>query len=1064
MRKRRVKALGAAVAAAALGPLTAKAATITVDSTADNLTDDGQCTLREALANANDDSLTHDDCAFAGSGSDTIDFSLAFPATITLGGTQLAINTPLTIDGPGVTDLTIDGDAASRIFEITDDSSTLIDVAIHDLTLTNGDATVESFTSGGAILNAENLTLTNVTVDANTADFGGGVSHDTGLLTIVDSTFSGNSAGVGGSGGAVFSLYGGDIDVTGSTFTMNSADCCGGAIAQRSGEFTMAGSEVTLNDASYGGGISLYYSEAVTITANTTISSNTATIGGGLYLYGVPGNVLIENSVITGNSAAYAGGAFLADLYGTTIIRDTAISENEAYDSLYSGSSGGLYLRDVYDATLERVRLVDNTAAQDNAGGAILGSRVTITESQITGNSAGDDAGGLYVASSGEGSSSTPSYLNLINSTIANNTASSGRAGGLGIDASFVYIDVSTISGNSAPNGIGGNVAFYAYYSIGSVDINNSIVANGTAQIAPDLYTNVEIDVNYTLVEDPTGAIFTGTNNLTGVDPQLGSLQDNGGPTETMKPANTSPAVNAGDPAFTTPPNDQRGFTRPIGIVDMGAVEINPGTLALSLSSYSVNEAAGTITVTVNRTGGTDGQVTVDYTTSSGTAIEGTDFTDATGMLTWLDGDAAPKTFNVPITNDPIFEGNETFNVTLSNPTGNASLGTSAAIVTILDDDLQPTISISDGGAVENSGPAQFLVTLSNPTTQTVTVTFATGGGTALSGTDFTPNSGTVTFNPLDVSETINVALLDDPLDEPNENFTVTLSNPANGSILDGTADGTILDDDGQPALSIDSVSLPEGNIGTTSFTFTVTLAPSSGQTVTVNYTTQDGSATVAGTDYATNSGTLTFNPGDTSETITVLVNGDTTIEPVETFTVVLSGAAQATISQGTGTGTIQNDDIAPSTADLSVTKVLNGTPPLTAGNNATFTITVSNAGPGTATNVHVLDTIPAGTSFVSATPSAGTCTGTITVDCNVGTLANGGSATITLTVRLDSTGTITNTATASSDLADPSPASGSATFAVIAPAASPIPTASEWMLVVLASALAAAAALKLRS
>jgi uncharacterized repeat protein (TIGR01451 family) len=429
--------------------------------------------------------------------------------------------------------------------------------------------------------------------------------------------------------------------------------------------------------------------------------------------------------------------------------------------------------------------------------------------------------------------------------------------------------------------------------------------------------------------------------------------------------------------------------------------------------------------------------------------------------LNWADGDSASKSFNVPILEDNIFEGNELFNVALNTPVG-ALLGTAAGSVTIADNDAAPTISIVDGNGSEPVGPATLNVVLSNPTTQTVTVDFSSAGVSAISGTDFQPVSGTLTFNPLVTSQPINVTILDDALDEPNETFTITLTNPNNAAILDGSGTGTIIDNDGPPALTISDVALPEGNVGTTNFQFTVTLSPSSGQQVTVDYTTQNVSA-AAGSDYTTTAGTLTFVPGDTSETINVPVSGDVTVEPNETFTVVLSNAPLAILAGSSGTGTIQNDDVAP-VADLGVTKAIQGTGPYLVGQNATFTITVSNAGPSTATNVHVIDTLPAGTSFVSATPSSGSCSGTVTVDCNVGTLLSGGSANVTLTVLLTQPGNVTNTATANSDAVDPNGASGSASFAVAAPASGdPIPTLSEWMLLALASALAAIAATKIK-
>src|SRR5262249_52121240 len=116
----------------------------------------------------------------------------------------------------------------------------------------------------------------------------------------------------------------------------------------------------------------------------------------------------------------------------------------------------------------------------------------------------------------------------------------------------------------------------------------------------------------------------------------------------------------------------------------------------------------------------------------------------------------------------------------------------------------------------------------------------------------------------------------------------------------------------------IQGVTVTEGNSGTVAAKFTVNLSASSTQTITVAYATADGTAT-AGSDYQAAGGTLTFAPGVTSQIITVLVNGDTSNEPDETFNVILSGATNATLGTAIATGTIQNDDAAPGLAITDV-------------------------------------------------------------------------------------------------------------------------------------------------
>jgi len=121
------------------------------------------------------------------------------------------------------------------------------------------------------------------------------------------------------------------------------------------------------------------------------------------------------------------------------------------------------------------------------------------------------------------------------------------------------------------------------------------------------------------------------------------------------------------------------------------------------------------------------------------------------------------------------------------------------------------------------------------------------------------------------------------------------------------------------PALSIDDVAAAEGNAGTTTLGFTVSLSAVSGQTVTVGYATADGTATTADADYMAASGTLTFAPGATTQPVSVTVNGDTKNEANETFVVNLTGPANATIAKSQGTGTINNDDAATYLMTVSI-------------------------------------------------------------------------------------------------------------------------------------------------
>jgi sugar lactone lactonase YvrE len=226
-----------------------------------------------------------------------------------------------------------------------------------------------------------------------------------------------------------------------------------------------------------------------------------------------------------------------------------------------------------------------------------------------------------------------------------------------------------------------------------------------------------------------------------------------------------------------------------------------------------------------------------------------------------------------------------------------------------------PGVSISDATVTEGTGapvPATFTVSLSPWFGQPITVPFTVVDGTATAGSDFAPTAGTVTFDPGVTSKTVTVQVTGDQVAELTETFSVTLQPEGGVGAIRATGTGTILDNDGAATLSIGDAIVDEGNNGTVTASFPVTLSPASGQTVTVQFSTSNGSAT-AGQDYQSTSGTLTFQPGDVSKSIQVAVNGDTTHEADETFTVGLtSPSAGAALGRAQATGVIRDDDPAP--------------------------------------------------------------------------------------------------------------------------------------------------------
>jgi hypothetical protein len=267
----------------------------------------------------------------------------------------------------------------------------------------------------------------------------------------------------------------------------------------------------------------------------------------------------------------------------------------------------------------------------------------------------------------------------------------------------------------------------------------------------------------------------------------------------------------------------------------------------------------------------------------------------------------------------------------------------------IQNDDAVPTLSIDDAVATEK-GPGTstsqllFTVTLSEASGLLISVPFTTSDGTAtLADNDYAaPPPATLVFTPGTTAQTVTVTLNDDAKNEADEAFSVVLGTPTNAGLLKQTGVGTIVNDDAAPTLAIADGFVTEGNSGQASLNFVVSLSAVSGQNVSVNYTTADGTALASDSDFASATGTLAFAAGETSKTVAVAVNGDTKFEADETFKLdlVAGSAVNATILDGQASGSILNDDTAPVVTVGDVT--------LTEGNAgsavAVFPVALSNA------------------------------------------------------------------------------------------------------------------------
>jgi hypothetical protein len=415
-----------------------------------------------------------------------------------------------------------------------------------------GFAGLPGFGLGGGLYNSGTLMVSNSTLSGNSAGFGGGIANG-GTLTVSDSTLSSNSV----SGSADDRAYGGGLYnfatamVSNSTLSGNSAPFGGGIVNSSTssyshGTLTVSNSTLSGNSATHDAGGILNIEDYSTVTvSNSTLSGNSANAGGGIENVGgnVGGTLTVSNSTLSGNSANAGAGIFNS---GTLTVSNSTLSGNAA---TYSG--GGI------SNTVSGTLTVSNSTLSGNTGGGI------------------DNAGTL---------------------TVSNSTLSGNAGGGISSESRFgdpVTLTNVTLTANRA------------YYAGGGLDVgsgppvlHNTLIAGNfrglTGTTRDDVYGALNAGGDYNLIGDGTGmtGLSNGVNgNLIGsaaapIDPLLGPLQDNGGPTKTHALLAGSPALDVGDPA-------QLGVADQRGVVRTGGVNI--GAYQASASAFVVT-VSGTVT------------------------------------------------------------------------------------------------------------------------------------------------------------------------------------------------------------------------------------------------------------------------------------------------------------------------------------------------------------------------------------------------------------------------------------------------------------------------------------
>lgn len=659
------------IAAVVASVATAHADTYTVNSTSDAVdatpgngicaTAGGACTLRAAVQEAN-----------AHAGPDVISLPAGvYLLTLYGSGEDLAatgdldVSDALEVNGAGTDTTIIDGLQADRVFQ------SAAALTLRDLTVRNGFA---GPTPGGGVYSSGAAgTFERVRFERNTGQPGGAIALAASNLTVTDSSFAANASS--GDGAGIIVAGPGNLTVTNTTFMSNFASGIGGGIySSVSGTVSLTNVTASHNSAANGGGIvgtgfTSFTASGCTADGNLAVSS-----GGGLIAIST-GNVSISNTTVTNNaSPGYAGGYVVGDmvqvsggefsdnvatgsygglsatgnsgvtidgtafrrnaggvgpgggLFATVSAGNVTLSNIEASDNS-AAAGGGIFVTATGGVTASHIRALRNGSGTGPGGGIFVtaSTTVSVTDSTVADNVSGSLAAGLFATASGA--------LSLQGSTVSgNHAAGPGMGGGAYLVAGAPgVVTNSTFSGNVADVQAGG------LFAGGTLTIRNVTFAGNDAPTGKSIFNGgATVTVVSTILGDAAGShcggapVTSGGNNIDSdgscalagggdqnVDPQLGPLADNGGPTLTHQPSPTSPALDAGG-ATGCPATDQRGQTRPLdgngdgtAVCDVGAVEFVdlcpsdpnktlPGICGCGVADTDTAQANGTADCLVN--------------------------------------------------------------------------------------------------------------------------------------------------------------------------------------------------------------------------------------------------------------------------------------------------------------------------------------------------------------------------------------------------------------------------------------------------------------------------------
>jgi ELWxxDGT repeat protein len=432
--------------------------------------------------------------------------------------------------------------------------------------------------------------------------------------------------------------------------------------------------------------------------------------------------------------------------------------------------------------------------------------------------------------------------------------------------------------------------------SNGTVSVN-ILPTDGTA-IAPGDYTTTPISVSFANGETSKTVALTGLINDDTSNEQTENL--------TLTLSTPMGGATLGTQQTAT-----------LNIVDNDAV---PGVVQFSSATYSVDEAGTPVTaITLNRTGGSDGAVSVRVDLSNGTATS-SDYNSNPITVSFANGETS-KTVTIPIVNDTLNEPDETVTLTLTNPQGGATLGTqTTSVLTILANDplLPGTLAFaSNSYSVNENGIPSVTVTRTGGSSGMVTVNIVPSDGTAVTPSDYNSTPISVSFADGEISKTVDLTGLvtDDALYELAENLTLTLATPMGGATLgtQQTATLNIVDNDAVPGVIQLSSATYSVNEDGTPVTAIITLNRTGGSDGAVSVRVDLSNGTATSSDYNSSPITVNFANGETSKTVTIPITNDTAIESTETLNLTLTnptGGAAIDPTKNTAVVSIIDDDV----------------------------------------------------------------------------------------------------------------------------------------------------------